>query len=108
MSIEIRSPAEEEFREAAQAVYTAFGDVMHDEDLEQTRVGRFLGVPGHVYRQLASSLLGWIGQTLRGDRWKAFAHEVGLRSNLGFIQARWHESLRGPRRDGLGLDRGSS
>ena len=82
--------------------------IMHDEDLEQTRVGRFLGVPGHVYRQLASSLLGWIGQTLRGDRGKAFAHEVGLRSNLGFIQARWHESLRGPRRDGLGLDRGSS
>jgi predicted acetyltransferase len=35
MSIEIRSPAEEEFQDAAQAVYTAFGDVMHDEDLER-------------------------------------------------------------------------
>lgn len=35
MSIEIRSPADEEFRDAAQAVYTAFGDVMHDEDLER-------------------------------------------------------------------------
>jgi hypothetical protein len=82
--------------------------LMHDEDLEQTRVGRFVGVPGHIYRQGAGSLLGWIRHTLRGDPGKAFAHEMGLRSNLGFIQARWHEVLRGPRRDGLGRDRGSS
>ena len=35
MNIEIRSPAEDEFRDAALAVYTAFGDVLHDEDLER-------------------------------------------------------------------------
>jgi predicted acetyltransferase len=37
MSIEIRSPAEDEFKDAALAVYTAFGDVMHEEDLDRER-----------------------------------------------------------------------
>jgi predicted acetyltransferase len=37
VSIEIRSPAEDEFKEAALTVYTAFGDVMHDEDLDRER-----------------------------------------------------------------------
>jgi predicted acetyltransferase len=35
--MEIRSPAEDEFKEAALAVYTSFGDLMHDEDLERER-----------------------------------------------------------------------
>jgi hypothetical protein len=82
--------------------------MMHDEDLEQTRVGRFLGIPGHIYRQSASALLGWIGQALRGDSGKAFAHEVGFWTTLGFIEARWREVLRGPRHDGPSLDRASS
>lgn len=82
--------------------------IMHDEDLEQTRVGRFLGVPGHIYRQGASALLGWARQTLGGDLGKAFAHEVGFLSTLGFIHARWLEVVRGPRHDWLSLDRGSN
>jgi glycosyltransferase involved in cell wall biosynthesis len=82
--------------------------MMHDEDLEQTRVGRFLGIPGHIYRQSASALLGWIGQALRGDSGKAFAHEVGFWTTLGFIEARWREGLRGRRHDGPSPDRASS
>ena len=37
MTIEIRSPSEEEFKNAALAVYTAFGDELHDGDLERER-----------------------------------------------------------------------
>jgi glycosyltransferase involved in cell wall biosynthesis len=76
--------------------------IMHDEELEQTRVGRFLGVPAHIYRQGASSLLRWIGHILRGDSEKAFADELGFWSTLGFIQARWNEFVRGPRHDPKG------
>jgi predicted acetyltransferase len=37
MSIEIRNPSDEEFRDAALAVYTAFGDELNDKDLERER-----------------------------------------------------------------------
>jgi predicted acetyltransferase len=37
LSIEIRNPSEEEFRDAALTVYTAFGDELHDNDLERER-----------------------------------------------------------------------
>lgn len=76
--------------------------IMHDEDLEQTRVGRLLGVPAHIYRQGTSALLRWIGHILRGDSGKAFAHELAVRSTVGFIRARWNECLRGPRHDAKG------
>lgn len=82
--------------------------IMHDEDLEQTRVGRFLGVPGHLYRRAASDLLGWTGQIFRGDLGKAFTHELGVWSTIGFIQARWRECLRGLRANAPGRDHGSS
>jgi predicted acetyltransferase len=37
VSVEIRNPSDDEFKEAALAVYTSFGDLMHDEDLERER-----------------------------------------------------------------------
>jgi predicted acetyltransferase len=37
VSVEIRSPSEEEFRDAALTVYTAFGDELHDADIERER-----------------------------------------------------------------------
>jgi predicted acetyltransferase len=37
VSIEIRNPSVDEFKEAALVVYTAFGDLMLDEDLERER-----------------------------------------------------------------------
>jgi glycosyltransferase involved in cell wall biosynthesis len=79
--------------------------IMHDEDLEQTSFGRFLGVPGHVYRDGASALMGWLEQTARRDSIKAFGYELQLWETLGFVQARWREVLRGPHPDGLSLGR---
>jgi glycosyltransferase involved in cell wall biosynthesis len=70
-----------------------FTAIMHDEDFERTKVGRFLGVPAHLYRQAASHVAGWIIQTVRRDSAKAFSHEVGLWSCAGFFAARWCEFI---------------
>lgn len=69
--------------------------IMHDEDLERTRFGRFLGVPAHVYRQVVTHLVGWIAHTLRRDPAIAFRHEVGLWYCAGFLGVRWRETLPG-------------
>jgi glycosyltransferase involved in cell wall biosynthesis len=68
--------------------------IMHDEDLEQTKAGRFLGVPAHIFRRGVADLGGWIALMLRGDVGRAFTHEIGLWTVLGFIRARWREYLR--------------
>jgi glucosyl-dolichyl phosphate glucuronosyltransferase len=70
-----------------------FAALMHDEELERTKVGRFLGVPAHLYRQAASHAAGWLAQTLRRDSAKAFSHELGLWSCAGFFAARWREFI---------------
>ena len=72
-----------------------FAALMHDEDFERTKVGRFLGVPAHLYRQAATQLAGWVAHTLRRNPDKAFSHELGLWSCAGFFAARWHEFLSG-------------
>lgn len=68
-----------------------FTAIMHDEDFERTQIGRFFGVPAHLYRQAASHVAGWLAQTVRRDSAKAFSHEVGLWSCVGFFAARWRE-----------------
>jgi glycosyltransferase involved in cell wall biosynthesis len=77
-----------------------FAALMRDEDFEQTRVGRLLGVPAHLYRQAAIDLVACVGRLLRGDLARAFTHEVGLWFFLGFLTARWRESF--SRRGGPG------
>ena len=72
-----------------------FSAIMHDEDLEVTNLGRFLGVPAHVYRRTAADLSGWIGQVLRGDLTKAFTNEVGIWFCIGFLKTRWREFFSG-------------
>jgi hypothetical protein len=74
--------------------------IMRDEAIEQTRAGRLLGVPGHVYRRALQGLGRGLAALLRGDPDRAFAHEVRLRWSLGFIATRWrnHVSQRFPRR----------
>ena len=67
--------------------------IMHDEELERTRAGRFLGVPGHIYRRVATDLAGWVSAMARLRFEQAFRHEVDLRSNAGFLTARWREVL---------------
>jgi hypothetical protein len=72
-----------------------FAALMHDDDFERTKVGYFLGVPAHLYRQAATQLAGWLSHTLRRDSDKAFGHELGLWSCAGFLGARWREFLSG-------------
>lgn len=67
--------------------------IMRDEAIEQTRAGRLLGVPGHIYRRALEGVGGGLGALLRGDPDRAFAHEVRLRWALGFIAARWRDHL---------------
>lgn len=70
-----------------------FAAIMHDEEFERTKVGPFVGVPAHLYRQAATHLTGWLAQTFRRDSAKAFSHEVALWSCAGFFAARWREFL---------------
>lgn len=72
-----------------------FAAIMHDEDFERTKVGRFLGVPAHLYRRLGGELAGWIADTARRNRPKAFTHELVIWSSLGFLSARWREYVSG-------------
>jgi glycosyltransferase involved in cell wall biosynthesis len=67
--------------------------IMRDEAIEQTRAGRLLGVPGHVYRRALQGVGRGLGALLRGDPDRAFAHEVRLRWSLGFIATRWRDYL---------------
>jgi glycosyltransferase involved in cell wall biosynthesis len=70
-----------------------FAALMREEDFEQTRVGRLLGMPAHLYRQAAIDLVASVGRLVRGDLARAFTHEVGLWFFLGFFKARWQESF---------------
>ncbi len=81
-----------------------FSAIMHDEDMEQTKLVRFLGVPAHLYRRVASDLTGLISQTVCRRRAQALAHEFGLWFCLGFLIARWREFFSRARRtsDGIG------
>jgi glycosyltransferase involved in cell wall biosynthesis len=69
--------------------------LMHDDEIEQTNVGRFLGVPAHIYRAAITAFVEWIRALFRGDAGTAFRHEFGLWSCLGFIRARWPDFVRG-------------
>jgi glycosyltransferase involved in cell wall biosynthesis len=70
-----------------------FSATMRDEQLEETRLGTFLGAPGHAYRHAAASLAGWIGSLLRLNTAAAFTHELEFRSACGFLLCRWAERL---------------
>jgi glycosyltransferase involved in cell wall biosynthesis len=65
--------------------------VMRDEDLERSRMGRFLGVPAHLYRQLLGDLVAWLSTLARGRSDRAFAYEINLWSHAGFLRTRWLE-----------------
>ena len=70
-----------------------FMAIMHDEGTEQTRVGRLLGVPAHIYRSAAEALVRGLGNLVRGDLDRAFLHEIHFRFCLGFIGTRWRETV---------------
>jgi glycosyltransferase involved in cell wall biosynthesis len=72
-----------------------FSAIMRDEAMEQTRYGRVLGAPAHIYRQAAGALAGWVGRAARLDSAGAFSHEMHLRTCIGFLVSRWGEFLSG-------------
>ena len=65
--------------------------LMRDEAIERTRAGRLFGVPGHIYRRALLGLWRGIGDLLRADLDRAFAHEIQVRWALGFIGTRWRD-----------------
>ncbi len=68
-----------------------FSAIMHDEEVERTSLGRFLGVPAHFYRQMANSFWHWLRGLARLDGIGAFRYELELWSSLGFLTTRWVE-----------------
>jgi glycosyltransferase involved in cell wall biosynthesis len=56
--------------------------------LEATRTGRLLDVPGHVWRSLASELRQAIAASLGGRPAEAFEHECAAWCRLGFMRER--------------------
>lgn len=68
-----------------------FSAIMHDEGMEGTRFGRWLGVPAWIYREVVEGALRCLGCVLRGNTSRAFTHETRIRFALGFIAARWQE-----------------
>jgi len=79
-----------------------FSALMGDEGIEASRVGRWLGVPAWIYRELVQSVARWLGGLLRWNPDRAFLHEARLRFALGFIGARWREVFRPIRGRGHG------
>jgi len=67
--------------------------LMHDEAIERTTVGRFLGVPAHMYRAAFASVVAWLRATAGRDAEAALRHEFRLWSCLGFVVTRWRELL---------------
>jgi glycosyltransferase involved in cell wall biosynthesis len=68
-----------------------FSALMHDEGMEGTQFGHWLGVPAWIYREALEGGARCFGSWLRGDHDRAFLHETRVRFSLGFIVARWRE-----------------
>jgi cellulose synthase/poly-beta-1,6-N-acetylglucosamine synthase-like glycosyltransferase len=67
--------------------------LLRDPQLEQTRRGRWLGVPAHVYRQTLAQPLGWLAARWRGAAAEAFWCETRLWFAVGFCTQRIREYL---------------
>jgi hypothetical protein len=78
-----------------------FHALLRSEEMERTRVGTFLGVPAHLYRQAFQNLLGWLRAKVAGDPARAFDHELRLRFFKGFFQTRRREFLQRSRAERL-------
>ena len=74
-----------------------FHSLLRTESMERTRVGTLAGVPAHLYRRALGDLAGWLVSTLRGQRERAFVHELRVRFFLGFFRERRREFMARPR-----------
>lgn len=79
-----------------------FHALMRSEYMERTTVGTLFGVPAHLYRQALRDAVAWIAAATRGDRRKAFTHELGLRFFWGFFRTRRHQFVHQPFRQRRG------
>jgi len=72
-----------------------FYAILSDPEWERSHF-RFMGVPGHLYRETATHAVSWFSRMMRGTPDAAFEHECKLRFFGGFFV----ERLRNRRRTG--------
>jgi glycosyltransferase involved in cell wall biosynthesis len=65
-----------------------FYALMREPSFERSQLGRFLGVPAHVYRRALQEAAGWGASLLTRRSAAAFAHELRLRFLVGFAVQR--------------------
>jgi glycosyltransferase involved in cell wall biosynthesis len=65
-----------------------FYALLRAEEIERTNIGRFLGVPAHLYRSAFADAAGLLASVVRGRGHLAFLHEVRLRFFGGFVVER--------------------
>jgi GT2 family glycosyltransferase len=70
-----------------------FYAMLRADEMERSAVGRFLGVPAHLFRSAAADVVGWIRAAIAGQPDQAFLHETRLRFFRGFVHQRFSEKL---------------
>lgn len=82
---------EKKYHRKWHASHGRFYAALHSEEVEQSRLGKILGVPAHFYRQALSDAGGWASAIIRRQPGDAFTHELGIRYFGGFAGRRWRE-----------------
>jgi glycosyltransferase involved in cell wall biosynthesis len=72
-----------------------FHAALRSEDMERSNLGRWLGVPAHLYRQVLREGMLWLANLGRGAESSAFLHETRMRFAVGFISRRWKDYFQG-------------
>jgi glycosyltransferase involved in cell wall biosynthesis len=72
-----------------------FYAALRSEQIERSRLGKFVGVPAHLYRLAVKDAWGWTRSTILRSPSQAFAHEVRLRYFGGFLSRRWRDFFKG-------------
>jgi glycosyltransferase involved in cell wall biosynthesis len=91
--IVVRAPVPRErlmkrYHRAWHSSHGRFYAMMRNPLFERSRLGTFLGVPGHVYRSALREAAAWARSVVALRRTAAFAHELRLRFLIGFAVQR--------------------
>jgi glucosyl-dolichyl phosphate glucuronosyltransferase len=65
-----------------------FYALLRAEEIERSNIGRFLGVPAHLYRSALADATGLLASLVTGRGQSAFLHEMRLRFFGGFLGQR--------------------
>ena len=79
---------DKEYHRSWHAGHGRFYAAMREPTFEASTIGRFLGVPAHVYRAAVVELANWISNAARGRLEAAFSHELRFRFLTSFARAR--------------------